>query len=389
MVKLDNLVWFKYNLSMKIALFTDSFFPGIGGTEKAVYHIALALSKDNEVMVVAPNYHRIDERTYPFKVVRFKSLGFSQNDFWAMPFLSKKAKKEIAEFAPDIIHCHTVGTTVAYANKYAKKHGVPLVYTVHTKFRYCYKKALKIGLFAEILLKFVMRRPKKADHLCSVCNSMKSELKSYGIGNPVTVVRNGCNFKKETPKPKDKTLGKINLIFVGLMVDFKRVPFILETAKRLKEKGVEVSLKLVGAGADLEKYKRQVKKLGIEKEAIFMGRITNPEILKQEYQKSDLLIFPSVFDNAPLTVLEAGSLGVPSVVVKDSGASEALTDGVTGFTCDDNIDAFVDRIYELAFDKELLEKVSQNTGDIFNDWETSSKEYYQIYQDLIEKKNTL
>ena len=389
MVKLDNLVWFKYNLSMKIALFTDSFFPGIGGTEKAVYHIALALSKDNEVMVVAPNYHRIDERTYPFKVVRFKSLGFSQNDFWAMPFLSKKAKKEIAEFAPDIIHCHTVGTTVAYANKYAKKHGVPLVYTVHTKFRYCYKKALKIGLFAEILLKFVMRRPKKADHLCSVCNSMKSELKSYGIGNPVTVVRNGCNFKKETPKPKDKTLGKINLIFVGLMVDFKRVPFILETAKRLKEKGVEVSLKLVGAGADLEKYKRQVKKLGIEKEAIFMGRITNPEILKQEYQKSDLLIFPSVFDNAPLTVLEAGSLGVPSVVVKDSGASEALTDGVTGFTCDDNIDAFVDRIYELAFDKELLEKVSQNTGDIFNDWETSSKEYYKIYQDLIEKKNTL
>ena len=389
MVKLDNLVWFKYNLSMKIALFTDSFFPGIGGTEKAVYHIALALSKDNEVMVVAPNYHRIDERTYPFKVVRFKSLGFSQNDFWAMPFLSKKAKKEIAEFAPDIIHCHTVGTTVAYANKYAKKHGVPLVYTVHTKFRYCYKKALKIGLFAEILLKFVMRRPKKADHLCSVCNSMKSELKSYGLGNPVTVVRNGCNFKKETPKPKDKTLGKINLIFVGLMVDFKRVPFILETAKRLKEKGVEVSLKLVGAGADLEKYKRQVKKLGIEKEAIFMGRITNPEILKQEYQKSDLLIFPSVFDNAPLTVLEAGSLGVPSVVVKDSGASEALTDGVTGFTCDDNIDAFVDRIYELAFDKELLEKVSQNTGDIFNDWETSSKEYYKIYQDLIEKKNTL
>ena len=389
MVKLDNLVWFKYNLSMKIALFTDSFFPGIGGTEKAVYHIALALSKGDEVMVVAPNYHRIDERTYPFKVVRFKSLGFSQNDFWAMPFLSKKAKKEIAEFAPDIIHCHTVGTTVAYANKYAKKHGVPLVYTVHTKFRYCYKKALKIGLFAEILLKFVMRRPKKADHLCSVCNSMKSELKSYGIGNPVTVVRNGCNFKKETPKPKDKTLGKINLIFVGLMVDFKRVPFILETAKRLKEKGVEVSLKLVGAGADLEKYKRQVKKLGIEKEAIFMGRITNPEILKQEYQKSDLLIFPSVFDNAPLTVLEAGSLGVPSVVVKDSGASEALTDGVTGFTCDDNIDAFVDRIYELAFDKELLEKVSQNTGDIFNDWETSSKEYYKIYQDLIEKKNTL
>ena len=389
MVKLDNLVWFKYNLSMKIALFTDSFFPGIGGTEKAVYHIALALSKGDEVMVVAPNYHRIDERTYPFKVVRFKSLGFSQNDFWAMPFLSKKAKKEIAEFAPDIIHCHTVGTTVAYANKYAKKHGVPLVYTVHTKFRYCYKKALKIGLFAEILLKFVMRRPKKADHLCSVCNSMKSELKSYGLGNPVTVVRNGCNFKKETPKPKDKTLGKINLIFVGLMVDFKRVPFILETAKRLKEKGVEVSLKLVGAGADLEKYKRQVKKLGIEKEAIFMGRITNPEILKQEYQKSDLLIFPSVFDNAPLTVLEAGSLGVPSVVVKDSGASEALTDGVTGFTCDDNIDAFVDRIYELAFDKELLEKVSQNTGDIFNDWETSSKEYYQIYQDLIEKKNTL
>lgn len=377
---------------MKIALFTDSFFPGIGGTEKAVYHIAMELAKSNEVMVVAPEYHRIDERTYPFKVVRLKSIGFSQNDFWAMPFLSKTAKKEIRDFAPEVIHCHTVGMTVAYANKYAKKHGVPLVYTVHTKFRYCYKKALKIGLFTEILLRFVMRRPKKADHLCSVGNCMKSELKSYGLTSPVTVVRNGCNFKKETPKPKDRSLGKINLIFVGLMVDFKRVPFILETAKRLKEKGVEVNLKLVGSGADLEKYKRQVKKLGIEKEAIFTGRISNPEILKQEYQNSDLLIFPSVFDTCALTVLEAGSLGVPSVVVKDSGASEALTDGVTGFVCEDDINAFVDKIYSLAFDKELLEKVSQNTGDIFNDWNTSANEYYEIYKQEIEKKtkkNTL
>ena len=121
---------------MKIAIFTDSFLPGIGGTENAILRLAVALSKKHEVMVFAPSYgdKKFDE-TLPVKVARTKSLKVSKNDRWAFPDISPKFKKALKDFAPDVLHCQTVGTTCGYANRYAKKYDVPLIYTVHTKFR--------------------------------------------------------------------------------------------------------------------------------------------------------------------------------------------------------------------------------------------------------------
>ena len=107
---------------MRIALFTDSFLPGIGGTENVVLKLATELSKTHQVMVVAPNYHKFyDDDALPFKVVRSRSIKVSKNECWAMPGLGKRVKNALDEFKPDVLHAHTLGTMAGFANKYAKK----------------------------------------------------------------------------------------------------------------------------------------------------------------------------------------------------------------------------------------------------------------------------
>ena len=122
---------------MRIALFTDSFYPSIGGTENAVYKLASALSKEHEVAVFAPDGHNKSNKSFPFKVFRAKSIGVTKNDFWAFPYGSKKMKYSLEEFNPDVVHSHTMGMMASFANAYAKKKGIPSICTVHTKFRHC------------------------------------------------------------------------------------------------------------------------------------------------------------------------------------------------------------------------------------------------------------
>lgn len=93
-------IYIKMNLSTKekfllrIALFTDSFVPGIGGTENVVLRLATEFSKTDEVLVVAPDYHKpFDDSALPFKVVRSRGLKVSKKRSLGVPRLRQKSEK--------------------------------------------------------------------------------------------------------------------------------------------------------------------------------------------------------------------------------------------------------------------------------------------------------
>ena len=83
---------------MRIAIFTDSFLPGVGGTEKAVLGLATALAENNEVVVCAPYYSRKYKDDFRFRVLRANSIKITNNDYFAFPFTSCKFKKELKKF---------------------------------------------------------------------------------------------------------------------------------------------------------------------------------------------------------------------------------------------------------------------------------------------------
>ncbi len=81
---------------MKVLICTDSFYPGIGGTEAACLGFATELTEQgHEVLLACPRYSQKDARVYPFKVLRLPSLALTKNDKMVLLGLSRKQDNQM------------------------------------------------------------------------------------------------------------------------------------------------------------------------------------------------------------------------------------------------------------------------------------------------------
>ncbi len=371
---------------MRIALFTDSFLPGTGGTENVVLRLGTELSKEHEVAVFAPDYHRpFDDNKFPFKVYRSKSVKITGNEQWATPALCRNTKRAIKEFKPDIIHSHTQGMMAEFANNYARKNNIPSICTSHTKYKYCYDSAVGIPFIVNMVVKRVVRRLRLADKACAVSYSMVEELKNYGLKKPVTVVRNGHNLLGLERKQYKKN-EKFTLLFVGLIVDYKNIDFSLRALQELKKTRSDFVFNIVGDGPHRKRFEKRVKELNLDDCVKFLGRITDREKLFEIYANADAMLFTSEFDTDGLVLLEAAEAGTPSLVIKGTGAAERYSDGETAFIAENDIRSVVEKITYLMENPEQVEKVGKNALNVFVPWGEIAKQYIDIYNEEIANK---
>lgn len=367
---------------MKIAIFIDNFLPGVGGTENAVFNYANIMYIDNEVMIFAPDYHRdFDDGKFPFKVVRVKSIALTKNDNLSLPKYHNIIKKRLLEFKPDIIHTETLGPIAVFGIKYGKKKNIPVVSTVHTKYLYCYNHAIHIPFISKIIVRHFAKKLNKSDIVSTVSHDMINELNNYGVKKEIIVVKNGGvkrnnNFEKNTND-------KFTCLFVGLVIKYKNIKLSLDALKKVKDNGKDFIFNIVGDGQDRKYFEKYVKKLGLQNQVKFLGRITNSEKLDKIYSETDLFLFPSIFDNDPLVICEAGNMGTPSLVLENTGASERIINNQNGFISKNNIDEFANRIIELMDNKELLIQVGNNSKNLFTTWQENKDEYVKIYTKLL------
>ena len=67
---------------------------------------------------------------------------------------------------------------------------------------------------------------------------------------------------------------------------------------------------------------------------LFTGFVGDREEILSLYRRADLLVFPSVYDNAPMVVREAAAMGTPALLVRGSCSAEGVTHGDNGFLCE-------------------------------------------------------
>ena len=379
---------------MNIAIFTDSFFPGIGGTEKAVFGLADALKKANHnVLVACPKYKIKENRNYDFFVLRAKSLKLTQNDYYAFPSLTKDFKKALQDFSPDIIHCQSVSPMASFAIKYAKKHNIPVIFTVHTKFRTAFSRSIKSKLIVNMLIKNITSKLNKAQKVFTVSNDMKQELLSYGYKKDVTVIRNGCTFDKSLINVKNKHLAQKTynlkqktyvLLYVGHIVKFKNLQFLLDAIKILTTKMKNFRLLMVGKGLDDEYFKKYVQDNDLTSFVTFTGEITDNNMLSSIYKNADLYLFPSIFDNDSLTIVESAFHKIPSLVIENTGSSERITNNVSGFLSKNDVAEYANNIKKILKDKKLLTDVGKNAKKMIPmEWSDTASMYQKEYEKLL------
>ena len=127
---------------LTIGLFNDSFFPMADGVIMVVDNYARVLSEYANVIVFVPKYtgKEYDDSVFPYKVVRCHSLKVPFLDYsLPIPKLDRKFEKELEKYKLDIVHIHSPFTMGEIGLKYARRHHIPCIATMHSQFKQDFK----------------------------------------------------------------------------------------------------------------------------------------------------------------------------------------------------------------------------------------------------------
>jgi starch synthase len=121
-------------------------------------------------------------------------------------------------------------------------------------------------------------------------------------------------------RASNKTL---RVLFVGSLGQRKGLSYVLEAVEALCDC---VSLTLIGRPTT-----RLCKPLNAALDQHrWLASLPHPQIL-EEMRQHDVLVLPSLFEGYALVINEALSQGLPVIATANSGATEAVRDGVEGF----------------------------------------------------------
>ena len=384
---------------MKIEIFSDSYLPGVGGTENVVINLAKALlNKKQKVAVACPKY-KTDPQNLGYPVFRSKSfLVKKPQSYCAISSFDKKFKKDIEDFQPNIIHAHSVNDMLSRAIKLGKKLNVPVIATIHTKIKDCWLQDTKSHLITSIMLHNMKTLLNKVDVVTTVSYFMKEVLISYGIKKPIKVVRNGCakpkcknieSLKQDFKKKYNLTDDTLLFLSLGRVEKVKNLEFTLNMLAKYKNYNGNFKFFVVGMGSALNYYKKLTKKLGLENHVNFLGFVSETE-LNLILARSDLLLFTNTFDTDGLVVAEAACYETPSLVLKNTGPAERIRNNITGFTIENNLNSYLKTVVDVTSNHKLLKIVGENAfKQIPNSWDNISKQYLEIYEKQIAIKNNV
>ena len=92
----------------------------------------------------------------------------------------------------------------------------------------------------------------------------------------------------------------------GRIIKAKDVFFILEILDNLPEK-FPFHMVFVGSGPDEKELRKRTEELGLSARVTFTGNISDRELLKAFYLRSDLFLFPSRYDVSSIVQIEAAA----------------------------------------------------------------------------------
>lgn len=381
---------------MKVGIFTDSYLPGVGGTERAVEGVCKGLTENGHKVCVACPKYKEEPKDCGWPVYRAKSIHLGGPNYAAFSSLSYKFKKDLEEFDPDIIHCHTVNDMLYRAIRLGKKKNVPVVATIHTKFEDCYLNDSKSRIVTYFLMKSMVNRLKKVDIITAVSHNIERTLREYGVKGEIRVVKNGCAIRPNCKIEKFRNSGsrflktqddEIIFLSVGRLTRLKNFDLSFKMLANLKKLRPDVKFKFViaGSGPDEKYLKKQVSKQGLDNEVIFTGRVSD-RLLKAIYARSDLFLFPSTFDTDGLVVVESACNKTPAIVIKGSGASERITHLHNGLVCEDSLEDYIKTILQVVDNRGCLNDLAINAyNELPKTWQEQSLDYIDIYNEMLEK----
>ena len=188
------------------------------------------------------------------------------------------------------------------------------------------------GYIPLVIERFLFFLYKKSQFI-ALSESTKRELMDIGISsNHIAIVYPGVNSDLGPKIPKSSTP---LLIYVGRLMRYKRVDYIIKALSDIVKLIPGIRLIIIGRGGERLRLQELSKKFKVDSQISFLGFVKEKE---KNYwlEKSWLNIQPSTKEGWGLTVIEAGRRGTPTIASNVPGLSESVKDKKTGWLFEEN-----------------------------------------------------
>lgn len=401
---------------MKIAMFTDTYYPRINGVSVSVKSYAEALTEaGHKVCIVCCDYqdkttadtnHQNNDTKYNIQIVRIPSLHifFSEEDRLARISQWKMVKHAMKEFQPDIIHINSEFLVGYYGLTYGRLKYVPIVYTFHTLWEdyvegYIHFMPISASKkIAKDLIKIFLR---SADAIITPTKRISEVVKNYNISRYTDILPTGIpNSMALVPEDAKKEFsrkfyeedfpelkGKKLLLYVGRVVKEKNLDFLFPVLKEVQNQIPDSALLIVGGGPELSPLRQRSKDLGLEKDVFYTDYLPR-ETLAYYYGIADVFTFPSVTETQGLVTIEAMMSGLPVVAIGEMGTLDVMQGDNGGFMVTNDTHEFAQKVVLLLKDSELHSKKSIEAKEWASQWDLTelTKRLITVYRKAITYK---
>ena len=226
-----------------------------------------------------------------------------------------------------------------------------------------------------------------ADHIITVSDlTRRTVIEKYGIDpSKVTTVHNAVTplseelLNVQANKPKEKVV-----TFLGRITMQKGPEYFVEAAAKVLRLDKDVRFVMAGSGDMMNKMIDLAAERGIADRFHFPGFQKGKQVYEM-LKASDVYIMPSVSEPFGISPLEAMQMGVPSIISKQSGCAEILTNVIKTDYWD--IDAMADAIYSIitypAMHAQLKEEGLAEVNQIT--WDKAGQKVINIYKQVLNR----
>lgn len=336
-----------------------------GGSEIVYFNTSRLLEERGHQVAYFSTMDQRNEKTpfdkYFISVGNIRDLSLAGKILKAPSYLynyeaERKLEKLISDFRPDVAHVHIFyGVLSVSVLRVLKKHGIPVVHTVHDyrllcpvntlidnqgkvcelckdrHFTHCIRKKCSEGIFNQSLMvameayfwKYFINPVNLIDHFIFVSNFSKRKHLEFNecFSGRFTRLYNFTHFNSSSDSHPGK--GDYFLYFGRLSVE-KGINTLISAFSGNKSH----SLKIAGTGP----LKEFVENAAGQNANISYLGFRKGKDLEELIKNASFIMMPSeCYENNPLSVVEAYSLGKPVIGSRIAGIPELIKEGENGF----------------------------------------------------------
>lgn len=381
---------------MKIAVFTDTYFPQLNGVPISIDNFARVLRrKGHKVYIYAPKIEGFKDNDEDVSRLSSVKIISSEPEVRVPIPLPNKIYRQMLRKDFDLVHAHGNGAFSMLGYQVAKLKNVPFILTFHnflTKYthyvlngRLVKPKMVEVGLrvFGNL-----------CEGVITPSEKMKEELARYGVKGEIKVIPSFIDSDRFLEVQKGYLHKKFKipqgspiLLSVGRLGKEKKFDFLIQTFKELSTQNDEAHLVIVGYGPQKTNLVRLVERLGLTKRVHFTSRL-DKEIIPKAYADADIFVFASDSETQGICVLEAATSGLPFVVVDDLAFDNLVKEGVNGYRSPLKKEVFARKIAELLGNEQKRKEFglasSKIAAENFQD-EKLTNELVSYYDKILTK----